>query len=119
MNERILKWLYDIQAAIIEIDSYFEDYPLELEVYKSNTLLKRAVERDLEIIGEAVNRILRKDAEFPIPNARKIAGLRNEIIHAYDGISDEIIYSILVSHIPKLKEEVENLIHSSGFIQNY
>lgn len=52
MNERILKWLYDIQAAIIEIDSYFEDYPLELEVYKSNTLLKRAVERDLEIMGK-------------------------------------------------------------------
>lgn len=115
MNEKVLKWLFDIQGAIVEIEDYFEEYPLELEVYKSNTLLKRAVERDLEIIGEAVNRILKKDPDFPIPHARKIVGLRNEIIHAYDGISDENIYSILVKHVPELKTETEALIKKSGF----
>lgn len=113
MNERILKWLYDIRAAILEIEGYFEEYQLEIEVYKSNIILKRAVERDLEIIGDAVNRIIRNDEAFPIPHARKIVGLRNEIIHAYDGISDENIYSILVKHLPALKNEVQALIERS------
>ncbi|MCX6273553.1 MAG: DUF86 domain-containing protein [Bacteroidetes bacterium] len=54
-------------------------------------LLKRAIERDLEIIGEAVNRILKTDPDFPLDSARRIVGLRNQIIHAYDSISDENI----------------------------
>jgi len=61
MEEKILKWLYDIKAAINEIDEYFEDFPKDFNIYKSNTLLKRGVERDLEIISEAVNRILKYD----------------------------------------------------------
>lgn len=55
MDERILKWLYDINEAIIEIDSYFINIPNDFNHYKTNTQLKRAVERDLEIIGEAIN----------------------------------------------------------------
>lgn len=61
MEEKILKWLYDIKAAINEIDEYFDDFPKDFNVYKSNTLLKRGIERDLEIIGEAVNRIIKHD----------------------------------------------------------
>ncbi|MCY7352310.1 MAG: DUF86 domain-containing protein [Cytophagaceae bacterium] len=54
-------------------------------------MLRRAVEREFEIIGEAINRI-RKSNEGPeIRNASKIVALRNQIIHAYDNISDEII----------------------------
>ena len=59
MDEKILKWLYDIRDAIIEIESYFNDFPMDFNQYKTNIILKRAVERDLEIIGEAVDRILR------------------------------------------------------------
>ena len=91
MDEKILKWLYDIKGAIDEIEGYFDKYPKDFNSYKENTLLKRAVERDLEIIGEAVNRILRQDENFPIENAIRIVGLRNQIIHAYDNISDENI----------------------------
>ena len=113
MDERILKWLYDIQGAINEIDSYFIDNPKDFNHYKLNTLLKRAIERDLEIIGEAVNRILKKDSEFPIENAKRIVGLRNQIIHSYDNISDENIWAIVSKHIPSLKVEVSNLINKS------
>ena len=60
MDERILKWLYDIKSAIEEIESYFVGIPNDFKHYSSNLILKRAVERDLEIIGEAVNRILNK-----------------------------------------------------------
>ena len=110
MNERILKWLYDIRDSINEIDIYFLNNPKDFNQYKSNQLLKRAIERNLEIIGEAVNRIMKEDQDFPLENAKKIIGLRNQIIHAYDNISDENIWAILLKHIPKLKEEVDGFI---------
>ncbi len=113
MDEKILKWLYDIKAAIEEIDSYFEDFPKDFYQYKSNTLFKRAAERDLEIIGEAINRILKQNENFPIENAKRIVGLRNQIIHAYDNISDENIWAILIKHVPNLKVEINKLIEGS------
>ena len=113
MDERILKWLYDIQEAINEIDIYFIENPKKFNHYKSNIILKRAVERDLEIIGEAVNRILKKDPEFPIESAKRIVSLRNQIIHAYDNISDENIWAIISKHIPILKDEIKNLINNT------
>jgi len=110
MDERILKWLYDIQEAIDEIDGYFSKLPKDFIHYKSNILLKRAIERDLEIIGEAINRILKTDPEFPLENAKRIVGLRNQITHAYDNISDENIWAIISKHIPLLKQEIKALI---------
>ncbi|WP_372946732.1 DUF86 domain-containing protein [Mariniphaga sp.] len=113
MDEKILKWLYDIRNALNEIDGYFTNLPLDFTYYKNNTILKRAVERDLEIIGEAVKRILNNDPNFPIENARRIVGLRNQIIHAYDNISDENIWAIIIKHLPLLKNEVENMIENN------
>lgn len=74
-------------------------------------MLKRAIERDLEIIGEATNRILKTDETINISNARNIVGLRNQIIHAYDNIQDEIIWGILIKNIPLLKTEVLELLN--------
>lgn len=113
MDERILKWLYDIKLCIDEIDSFFkEEEEKDFFKYKNNVMLKRAVERNLEIIGEAVNRIITRDNSFThkISNAKAIIGLRNQVIHAYDNISDENIWSILTNHLPKLKVEVDVLI---------
>ncbi|MGY5846588.1 HepT-like ribonuclease domain-containing protein [Salegentibacter sp. HM20] len=112
MDDRILKWLFDIKIAIEEIDSYFEGTQIDFQAYKKNLMLKRAVERDLEIIGEAINRIIKRDPEFThkITNAKAIIGLRNQVIHAYDNISDENIWSILITHLPKLKTEIDSLI---------
>ncbi len=114
MDERILKWLYDIQDAISEIDVFFLEFPKDFDQYRSNNILKRATERNLEIIGEAVNRILTKDPDFPIENAKRIIGLRNQIIHAYDSISDENIWAIITKHIPILKDEIESLLNDEG-----
>ena len=115
MDERILKWLFDIKLAIIEIEDYFTEYPKDFLKYRENVMLKRAVERDLEIIGEAMNRILARDGDFQIKitNAKLIVGLRNQVIHAYDNISDESIWSILINHLPKLKSEVDNLLEKN------
>lgn len=112
MDERILKWLFDIKIAIDEINTYFEKEAKDFSKYQINTMLKRAIERDLEIIGEAINRIITKDPSFieKISNAKAIIGLRNQVIHAYDSISDEIIWSILINHLPKLKNDIERLV---------
>ena len=70
------------------------------------------MERLLEIIGEALNRILKREPPFEdkIKNARSIVGLRNQVIHPYDNISDENIWSILINHLPKLKKEIKELL---------
>lgn len=111
MDERILKWLFDVKFAIEEIDGFIENQGNDFFKYKENLMLKRAVERNLEIIGEAINRIVMKDAVFieKISNAKAIISLRNHVIHAYDNISDENIWSILTNHLPKLKTEIEQL----------
>jgi uncharacterized protein with HEPN domain len=110
MNEKVLKCLYDIKIAIDEIYLFLETGPKDLENYKQNFLFKRAIERNLEIIGEALNRILKDDPDFPIDNARRIIGLRNQIIHGYDSVSDENIWGIITAHLPRLKAEIEKLI---------
>ena len=77
-------------------------------------MLRRAVERDLEIIGEAINRVITRDPTFlsEISNAKAIIGLRNQVIHGYDNVSDENIWSILINHLPKLRGEINTLINS-------
>ena len=73
-------------------------------------MLKRAIERNLEIIGEATNRILARNPDIEITNARKIVNLRNFIIHSYDSVSDENIWAIVINNLPELKKEIDLLI---------
>jgi uncharacterized protein with HEPN domain len=107
MDNEIRTWLFDIYSAINEIEGYFSEKPMKFHDYISDIKTKRAIERDLEIIGEAFNRIIKKDKTFPFENIQKIIGTRNRIIHGYDSISDDLIWSIVINHIPKLKAEVE------------
>ena len=57
-----------------------------------------------------MNRIIIKDASINISNARKIVDTRNRIIHGYDSVSDEIIWGIVINHIPILQTEVKSLL---------
>lgn len=107
MDQEIKTWLYDILQSINEVESYYENKPKIFEEYVSDTKTKRAIERNLEIIGEATNRIIKKDNGFTLEHSVKIIGTRNRIIHGYDKISDELIRSIVINHLPKLKKEVE------------
>lgn len=60
MDIEIKAWLYDILNAVIEIESFIEDLPEEFNAYQNDLKTRRAIERNLEIIGEALNRILKK-----------------------------------------------------------
>lgn len=103
-------WLYDILNAINEIESFFEGKPKSFIGYQSDLRTKRAIERNIEIIGEALGRILKINSGIAITNSRKIIDTRNRIIHGYDSVSDEVIWGILVRHLPLLKDEVEALL---------
>ena len=110
MENEIKTWLYDILNAVIEIESFFKDIPKDFLNYQSDIRTKRAVERNLEIIGEAMNRIIKRDRTLSISNSRKFVDVRNIIIHGYDKISDEVIWGIVFRHIPILKTEIESLL---------
>lgn len=73
-------------------------------------MLQDAVERNLDIIGEAVNRVLKIDSTIRLSNARRIDDARNVIIHSYDALDNTQIWAIIVNHLPVLKEEVKGLL---------
>jgi len=110
MDETIKTWLYDILSAIDEIEGFFTDRQKIFTEYQQDIRTKRAIERNIEIIGEATNRILKYDENIVISNSRKIVDARNRVIHGYDSISDETIWGIVVRHLPVLKIEVQNLL---------
>ncbi|SEA68266.1 Uncharacterized conserved protein, contains HEPN domain [Flavobacterium gillisiae] len=110
MYNNIKTWLYDILSSINEIESYYIDTPKLFEVYQNDLRTKRAVERNIEIIGEAMNRILKLNSEIVISNSRKIVDVRNRIIHGYDSVSDDIIWGIVIRNLPLLQKEVEELL---------
>ena len=111
MDIEIKIWLYDILNAINEIENFFADRRKDFTVYQNDLQTKRAVERNIEIIGEAMNRILNKNTTIDFSNARKIVDTRNRIIHGYDTVSDDIIWSIVIKHVPILKAEIQKMLN--------
>ena len=73
--------------------------------------LRRAVERNITIIGEAMNRLLQLAPEIEITAARKIVDTRNYVIHGYDSVTDDIMWGIIMRHLPVLKSEVTKLLN--------
>jgi uncharacterized protein with HEPN domain len=109
MQREVLKYLLDIKVSIDSIYEYLAEKS-DFNEYKSNKLLRRGIERELEIIGEAVSRILKMDENIDISDSRRIVDLRNWVIHGYDKVDDVIIWGIISRDLPKLKVQVENFI---------
>ena len=109
MKREIKKYLLDIQTSIDSINEYLGEERNFLK-YQKNKLLRRGIEREIEIIGEAMNRIMKLDAKIGTENARRIVDTRNWVIHSYDKVDDVVIWGIVTIHLPKLKNEIENLL---------
>lgn len=109
MDIRIKVSLLDIQQSIDEIFLFLGEERNFIS-YQEDLKTKKAIERNLEIIGEAVNRIIKADANFQIKNAKNIIGTRNRIVHSYDNISDEVIWTIVCRELPELKKEIDYLV---------
>lgn len=100
------KILLDILTAIDSIEEYLGEKK-DFKKFLSNKMVRRAVERELEIIGEAINRLLKLDPNFPISEARRIVNLRNWVIHSYDSVDPVIIWGIIHKDIPLLYLQVK------------
>ena len=73
-------------------------------------MLRRAIESEFEIIGEAKSRIEKLDSTLNITAKKLIFSMRNRVIHGYDKIDNEIIWGTIVRHLPTLKIEIEILL---------
>ena len=96
--------------AVMEIESFFVDIPKNFSHYQTDLRTKRAIERNIEIIGEAMSRILKQDETITITNSRKLVDVRNRIIHGYVSVSDDIMWGIVIKHLPVLQIEIEVLL---------
>jgi uncharacterized protein with HEPN domain len=109
MESEIKTWLSDIREAILEINQFLPK-KRDFTEFQKDLKTKRAIERNIEIIGEAVNRILQVNSGVSISSARKIVDTRNRIIHGYDSVSEEIIWAIVIRDLPLLEKEVDSLL---------
>lgn len=111
MKHEVKKYLFDFKMSIESIFEFPGD-KRDFFKYQNNKLLRRGIEREIEIIGEEMNRITRIAPDVHIENARQIIDTRNWVIHGYDKVDDVIIRGIIPIHLPKLKEEIEELLLS-------
>ena len=109
MPRDVRMYLSDISVSINSIYDYLGEYR-NFTAYEGNKLLRRAVERELEIIGEAVNQLLKINPNFPVTHARRIVSLRNWVIHSYDNVDNVIIWGIIEKDLPLLQKEVAELL---------
>ncbi len=110
MPPEISACLYDVLTAIEEVEIFIAK--ADYEVFLSNRLLQTALEREFEIIGEALNRILRFDEAYlsGIHDYMRIIGFRNVIAHGYDTIKYEILWDAATKKITRLKKDVTLLL---------
>jgi uncharacterized protein with HEPN domain len=109
MTGRGQKYLSDIIQAIDLIEEFtkltrnYSDFAKDLKT-------QSAVERQLGIIGEAVNKFDILHPSDTLVNARKIVGFRNRLIHAYDAVDPSMVWAVIKKHLEPLKEEAKNKI---------
>jgi uncharacterized protein with HEPN domain len=105
MTDKAKKYLSDSWQAINLIQAFIKDTP-DFASYQTDLKTKSAVERQLAIIGEAINKFKKEETDFKLTHTKQIIDFRNRIIHAYDSLDDAIVWAILHNHLPVLKNEV-------------
>ena len=110
MDDQIIKSLSDILKSIENIELFCSSRPKEFKVFCEDICFRSAVQWEIAVIGEAMNRILKQYPEIPITSARRIVNTRNYLIHGYDSLKEDLIWAIVVNHLPLLKSEVQQLI---------
>ena len=103
------KLLKDIEDAALNIDIHLDGRRV-LNEFLINITKRRAIERELEIIGEATNNLLKINPDLAVSSARKIVNLRNRVIHAYDSVDEILIWKVVIKDIPILLSEIQQLL---------
>lgn len=109
MHPEIKVWLKDIELSIKEIHEFIPD-EMNFRMFQEDLRTRKAVERNIEIIGEAVKRIISVDPDILISDTRKIIDTRNRIIHGYDSVSTDVIWMIVTRYLQILEKEINKLL---------
>lgn len=109
MDNEVRTWLKDIEQSILEINSFIPEVK-NFKDFQKDLKTKRAVKRNIEIIGEAMTRILKAKPDIKITDTRKIVDTRNRIIHGYDSVSEEVLWGVIIRNLPTLDKEVKELL---------
>src|SRR5262245_1233143 len=106
----IRKYLYDIQQACELLNDFTAGKTLT--DYAANAMLRAAVERQFEIIGEALNQMLKREPALAprFSDHRRIIAFRNRLIHGYADIDDEVVWGVLTTSLPRLRREIVALL---------
>ena len=108
--EKIKKFLFDMKQACQKISDFTQDKTFEN--YGQEPMLRSAVERQFEILGEALN-LLQKiapDLVASIPEYRKIIAFRNRLIHGYANVSNEVVRGVMEHSLPLLRPVIDDLL---------
>jgi uncharacterized protein with HEPN domain len=113
MNDHARKLLFDVLESGRSVRDWCRHRTFA--EYGADRQLRRAVEREFEIIGEALHRLSQADPETAghIDQLSRIVGFRNRIIHGYDTVDDATVWGIVSRHLPELLDRVETLLHES------
>jgi uncharacterized protein with HEPN domain len=109
MMEKSTKYLSDILMAIELIEEFIVD-DKDFTLYDQDRKTQSAVERQLAIIGEALNQLKKLEPEIEIENDKQIISFRNRLVHAYDSLDNSMIWAIISKHLSPLKIEIQKLM---------
>ena len=114
MELGVKKLIYDVDQAIELIVDFTRGK--QFEDYVQDALLLSGVERQFEIIGEALNRLHRVDQELlaRISDYQRIIGFRNILAHGYDVVSDRIVWDIVKNRLAILRQEIDEIKQEAG-----
>ena len=113
MDSYVRDLLSDIVRSIDEINEFSDGLTVEdFKLYLSNKMMRRAIERDLIIIGEAMHDIVKVDHTrvMRIKNSRRVVELRNDVVHSYDDLANEKIWNFIWKELPYLRKEVSHVL---------
>lgn len=106
----VKKYLYDIAQACGLLDEFTADKTFD--DYQADALLRSAVERQFEIIGEALNKATSLDPDLAdeITDSNRVIAFRNRLIHGYASVADEVVWGVLETNLLTLRCEVNKLL---------
>lgn len=108
-NKEPLYFLKDIENSLLKIFKYTND--IDFDKFMTNDMLKDAIERNFEIIGEAVKKLPAEFREkYPHIPFRQVAGMRDKLIHDYFGIDYQIIWKTIKDKLPAFYNSIKDII---------
>jgi uncharacterized protein with HEPN domain len=110
MHDKSRAYLFDMLEAVKRLSQFREGK--SFKDYESDAYLRSAIERQLEIVGEALSRLAKIDPETAarVPDHERIISFRNLLIHGYRSIAHNVVWDILDTKVPPLRETIERLL---------